>query len=135
MHLKRQKKKRDDENLIPLINIVFLMLIFFLAAGALRPFREDNVEPAEATFTQDGERPMGPVLISPDGQISVGGIEQDQDALKSLLQTRVASGNKSPLPVVADKNLDAEKLVDVIETAKAAGIKKIRLVTRKRSSQ
>ncbi|MEJ2227158.1 MAG: biopolymer transporter ExbD [Alphaproteobacteria bacterium] len=134
MRLKRKTRSQDEANLIPLINIVFLILIFFLAAGVLRSFHEENVSPAEANYSDKGERPIKPVLIGQDGQISVGGVEHDQASLKGVLQGRSTAGITSPLPVVADKNLAAEKLVEVIEAAKMAGIKKIRLVTQKRSA-
>ena len=134
MRLKRKKRSWNGENLIPLINIVFLMLIFFLAAGTLRPFEEENIKPAEANFTNEAVRPSGPVLLSAEGQITIDGVEQDEASLTSILQSRVAAGITSPLPVVADRNLAAGKLVEVIETAKTAGIEKIRLVTRRRTS-
>ena len=80
----------------------------------------------------EAERPAGPVLIGADGQITVGGVEQDEASLTRMLQSRVTSGVVTPLPVVADRKLTAKKLVNVIEIAKTAGIRKIRLVTRKR---
>ena len=80
----------------------------------------------------EAERPSGPVLIGADGQITVGGVEQDEASLTRMLQSRVTSGVVTPLPVVADRKLTAMKLVNVIEIAKTAGIRKIRLVTRKR---
>jgi biopolymer transport protein ExbD len=133
MRLKRKTRNRDEGNLIPLINIVFLILIFFLTAGMLRSFQAENIKPAEANFSKKGERPIGPVLIGSDGQISIHGIEHDEASLLSVLQGRVTVGITKPLPVVADKSLSADKLVEVIEIAKKAGIKKIRLVTQKRS--
>ncbi|PLX37871.1 MAG: biopolymer transporter ExbD [Hyphomicrobiales bacterium] len=133
MRLKRPYKKRDEENLIPLINIVFLMLILFLAAGVLRPFKEGSVSPAESSFSQQGERPMEPVLVDRSGRIFVGGEEHDPASLTSLLQSRRTAGMTNPVPVVADRDLPADQLVDVIEATKAAGVEKIRLVTRRRA--
>ena len=135
MKLRKRSKKRDEENLIPLINVVFLMLIFFLAAGTLRSFQEEGVKPAQASIISNSERLTEPVLISASGQITVKGIEQDEASLVTLFQGRLASGANQPLAIVADRDLPASKLVDVIQAAKNAGIKKIRLVTRKRKTQ
>lgn len=134
IRLKRKNKIHTEENLIPLINIVFLILVFFLAAGMLRSFKEENIKPATANLSHNTERPVGPVLIGTDGQVTIHGIEYDQSSLLGVLKGRVSLGITNPLPVIADKDLAADKLVEVIETAKAAGIKKIRLVTRRRAA-
>jgi biopolymer transport protein ExbD len=134
IRLKRKNKRHTEENLIPLINIVFLILVFFLAAGMLRSFKEENIKPATANLSHNTERPVGPVLIGANGQITVHGIEYDQKTLLGILQGRVSLGITNPLPVIADKDLAADKLVEVIETAKMAGIKKIRLVMRRRAA-
>jgi biopolymer transport protein ExbD len=136
MKLRHKKQTAtNDDNLIPLINVVFLMLIFFLAAGALRPFSEEGVKPATANETGNDERPSGPVLINAKGQVTIKGVEYEFSSLAGLFRHRVTSGQTTPLPIVADRGLTASKLVDVIEAAKAAGIKKIRLVTRRKKAQ
>ena len=134
IRLKRKSKTQTEENLIPLINIVFLILVFFLAAGMLRSFNEENIKPAVANFSHNSERPVGPVLIGANGQTTIHGIEYDQSSLLGVLKGRVSLGITSPLPIIADKDLAADKLLEVIETAKMAGIKKIRLITRKRAA-
>jgi biopolymer transport protein ExbD len=127
---KRKKKNRNEENLIPLINIVFLILVFFLAAGMLRSFQEEEVRPPEANFERS-KRPVEPILIDADGRITIHGIEHDQLSLRRILLSQASLGAIAPPPIVADRNLPAHKLLDII---KATGIKKIRLITRKRAA-
>ena len=67
MRLRRKRRQTNDENIIPLINIVFLMLIFFLVAGALRPFQEEGITPAQANAEHEKERPLQPVMIDAEG--------------------------------------------------------------------
>ena len=131
----KKKKAASEENLVPLINVVFLMLIFFLAAGALRPFREEGIKAPQATVSGHDERPLGPVLINASGKVSIKGVEQDKTVLVAFFAARVRSHVTQPLPIVADQHLPAIKLVEVLQAARSAGIKKIRLVTRKRKAQ
>jgi len=57
MRLQQPQKKPREENLVPLINFVFLMLVFFLVAGSLREFQSRGVKPVEIHQARISEKP------------------------------------------------------------------------------
>ena len=48
MHIQEQQSKRELENLLPLVNVVFLLLIFFMVAGAFSSPELFTIKPTVA---------------------------------------------------------------------------------------
>ena len=67
---KRIRKKRLP-NLVPLINIVFLLLIFFMLSGTLSKKDLFEVEPPSSYTASNAESPEIIILISYDNKISI----------------------------------------------------------------
>ncbi len=121
------KQKPQREPTIALINIVFLMLVFFMVAGTLaQPL--DPVLRLVETHNLDGQAPPNALVIYPDGQISYQGQLQTDPAtfVQSLEETA-----RETLRVVPDRNLPAHTLVKVARELKAAGIGRILIVTKR----
>ncbi|WP_108819440.1 ExbD/TolR family protein [Pseudovibrio sp. Alg231-02] len=123
MRLKTKPQKRTFENTIPLINIVFLMLIFFLFAGSIDRDDAKNVSPAETQEQSSRELIAGALIIAPDGSIS----QNEQPVhVEDLIPL---DGNKDPLMVVADKALSGQTLARTLAALKKQGFSDITLVT------
>lgn len=123
------RRRDDDENLIPLINIVFLLLIFFILAGTfVRPDRFEVAPPRSLSPTLAEDQQMT-VLLSADGRLAIGGREVDKPELKRLIMDRLSAEPDLQVQLKADQNLAAEKLIDVIESLRAAGLEKLMLLT------
>lgn len=132
MRLAGNSEKRHAENILPLINIVFLMLIFFLVAATLKPFAELDVIPPEATSGQNSENTPDTVLVDAKGRISYEGAIVTPDELTGRLRIRLSRGDMPRLKVLADKGLAARQLVDVLAAATAAGLRHVSLITARR---
>ena len=61
--LTKQKKKARSPNLVPLINIVFLLLIFFMLTGTLKRSDIFDISPPESSTGADAEAPELVLLI------------------------------------------------------------------------
>ncbi|KZK86089.1 Biopolymer transport protein ExbD/TolR [Pseudovibrio sp. Ad13] len=123
MRLKTKPQKRTFENTIPLINIVFLMLIFFLFAGSIDRDDAKNVSPAETQEQSGRELIAGALIIAPDGSIT----QNEQPVLVEDLIP--LDGNNDPLMVVADKALSGQALARTLAVLKKQGFSDITLVT------
>ncbi|SFK34287.1 biopolymer transport protein ExbD [Pseudovibrio ascidiaceicola] len=123
MRLKTKPQKRTFENTIPLINIVFLMLIFFLFAGSIDRDDAKNVSPAETQEQSSRELIAGALIIAPDGTIT----QNEKPVLVEDLMP--LEGNKDPLMVVADKALSGQTLARTLAGLKKQGFSDITLVT------
>lgn len=124
-------KPRKQESTIALINVVFLMLIFFLIAGSLAP-PADNEVSYIASEREDNAPPPDMIFVRADGTISWRGEPVDPAAhledWKALLLTG-EDQEMAPLRVAADRDLSALLLLDLLTTLRSGGIDNIVLVT------
>ena len=108
---------------MPTINIVFLLLLFFLLAGTLTAPGESEIDPARIDATA-GERLPRPLLaITEDGALSLDGRAIDRAQLAgAVAELAVPKGDDRPtLYVLAASDLAASLLVQVLGEASAAG--------------
>ncbi|QUS56496.1 ExbD/TolR family protein [Pseudovibrio brasiliensis] len=123
MRLKTKPQKRTLENTIPLINIVFLMLIFFLFAGSIDRDDAKNVSPAETQEQSSRELIAGALIIAPDGTMTQN---EQPIQVEDLIPLE---GSEEPLMVVADKALSGQTLARTLTALKKQGFFDVTLVT------
>ena len=129
MRLKRPRSEADSEaNLIPLINIVFLLLIFFMLAGRLAPPESPALDPLRSNSPHSARAAPLVLLIDRTGQISLDGERLDEATLVERVAERRADG-PSHLQIKADATLEALRLIDLLARLRAAGAEDIDLLT------
>lgn len=116
--------------MIPLINIVFLILIFFLVASTVRPFSDREVRLAQSSETKGAGSGTRMIVVRSDGTRYVAGAEVSQSELNAYLAEWAGEADRG-ITVVADKDMPATDLIDVVTAANAAGLQDVKLLTRK----
>lgn len=129
MRLKLPARRTPPENTIPLINVVFLMLIFFLFAGSIARDDARRVEPPADITEDENIRSTGALIIDRDGNTHARDAEISVEAW--LEAEKSAASEESPLKMAADGDLPADKLEDVLAALSKAGGTKVVLITRK----
>ena len=116
-----------DDRILPLVNIVFLLLIFFMVAGQLT--RADPFDIAPPRSASDGAAPDGPavVLVGADGRLALDGEVMARPELLAAIPGRL--GAKARLRLKVDGRADAVRTVHLVVGLKAAGARDIRLLT------
>jgi len=140
MRLAPRPKREADDGIVPLINIVFLLLIFFLIAGTIAPRPEIAVAYPETKESPVSRPPAEAVFVSSGGYISYRGANVETEGLTAMvaadLAARAPGRDDTPLPVVVDKALPAKDLSPVLNALTVAGVKRVKLITvRKRGGQ
>ena len=121
-----KSRSASDDNMIPLINIVFLLLIFFMIAGKISSSEAVHVEPPlSSRDTPLVEKPLI-VLVDANGEISIGGESIGLDELQQLFQT-LPKEDKADISVKADKDLSVKDLQSVLHKLQAEGVGNITL--------
>ncbi|WP_422374709.1 ExbD/TolR family protein [Roseibium sp.] len=130
MRMKMQQRREPPENTIPLINVVFLMLIFFLFAGSIAKDDARKIEPPLNILEDETIRSTGALILTPDGKTFYG---EDETSVTDWLERKEAAEEDEggPLKVAADGTLKANELEKILAELKAAGRSDIVLITRR----
>lgn len=126
MELNFEKKKQSEENLIPLINIVFLILIFFLITTVIRPFSAKDIELAQAVKNEKLNKVVHSLVIDKEGALQVNGEATTVEALPSAFASE--GDEKRTVNVIADKELAADKLLEIVGHLGDLKLKNIKLI-------
>ncbi|WP_294224890.1 biopolymer transporter ExbD [uncultured Shimia sp.] len=113
------RKKRDST--IPLINVVFLMLVFFLIAGTVAPPLDPNLHLVQ-TNELEGREPPDALVLHADGSLSFRGQPTSADA-------HAAANGTGPTRIVPDRDVPAQRLMEVTGALRRAGATSVILVT------
>ena len=111
-----------NDGAISMINVVFLLLLFFLIAGQIAPPLPQEVALVD-TDDMPSSPPPGGVVIHADGRMMRAGEAVSRADILAGLQ----SGTE--LRLVPDRGLPAKDLVRLVSEFRAGGAREIRLVT------
>ncbi len=120
--------------LAPMIDIVFLLLIFFIVTWQFtRSETELNVSVPTAEEGAELNRPKGEIIINvlKDGVIKVEGIEVDLSQLHTKLKAIAAQFENQPVRIRGDGEVSYQRIVEVIDTCQKSGIWNISFATQR----
>lgn len=122
-----RRRKATREPTVALINIVFLILIFFMVAGSLAKMPEGEIE----YVTNDDLECCAPVdvlVIDAKGNVSFNAARYSSAA--DFLRANPIG--KEPLRILPDRRVEAVVLLDTLTQLRASGADELRLVVQQK---
>ena len=115
----------------PLIDVVFLLLIFFIVTTVF--IKETGVEVSKprAASSQDLEKQAVLIAVTAEGRVWHGGREIGMDGVRAVVAAMLEESGQLPVIVRADAAAPTEATVKVIDGAKLAGAESVSLATEK----
>ena len=117
---------KADINMSPLIDMVFLLLIFFMVTTVFVEETGIEVNKPSASSASDLEKKSILIAVSKDGKIVYAGQEMSLNSVRGLV-SRLLQDKNQPVIIIADKDASAGLLVDVIDECKLAGAKQVNI--------
>ncbi len=127
--LEQHQHRRPRLNLAPLIDVVFLLLVFFmLASSFVEPQAIDLALPSPDQSAKPAD-PQDPLVLSiaRNGTIRLNGLNLDISQVRSEISGRVGSDTLRQIVIKAETTVPAQRLVAVMDEISAAGLNNIRL--------
>lgn len=135
MQFKRQRDSELTVNLTPLIDVVFLLLIFFMVSTTFTKESHLSLNLPEATGEETTEQPKQiEILIDSNGQYVIDGrslVSSKVTAIIAALQELSAGDTGIPLTITADANTPHQAVITAMDAAGQAGFSKLSLTTKK----
>jgi biopolymer transport protein ExbD len=133
----RRKRRAQDEaeiNITPMLDIVFIMLIFFIVTTSF--VKETGLEVSRPSNSPPKEmkKKKGPIVVKIDanGNISMKGRMLERKAVHANLERQKAEKPDATLIVAAHPDADTGALVTILDAAEAVGVASVSVATAKR---
>ncbi len=124
-----QSQKADEINVSPLIDIVFILLIFFIVTTVFVEETGVDVQRPEAASATDLEKNSILIAITEDGKVVYGGNEIGSNGVRGTVKRLLQREPDMPVIIQADKSASVELYTKVHDEAALAGAESIHLAT------
>lgn len=124
--------KPAEMQLAPMVDMVFLLLIFFIATSSLRDAeRELEIKVPVADQSQDKPQSVGQLVVNvrQDGTLILEGREISEEDLLARMTAISEVFDEQAVIIRADGKADSQTLVDVVNTCAKAGIYNVTLAS------
>ena len=130
----RKRRRETDEaeiNITPMLDIVFIMLIFFIVTTSFVKEKGIEVSRPSNNPAKVVENERGPIVvkIEASGQIMMKGRMIDRQAVEANLEREKAERPDSPLIIAAHPDADTAALVTILDAAEAVGVASVSVAT------
>lgn len=134
MKFRRQSKAGVDVNLTPLIDVVFLLLIFFMVSTSFvkETHLSLNLPKAEKSAISNPEKNDIEVVIDQNGFYRINSkmlVDTKSETISSALKNLSGQNYSRPLTIAADANAPYQAIVTIIDIGGQLGFSKINITT------
>lgn len=138
MNLSPQKSDEPDVNLTPMIDVVFLLLLFFMVSTSFIRESSLKVDLPEATGQAlvEQEKPVD-IIINADGQFIVNNFSLGSPSkaeLSAQLKLAVGENTDPHIIITADAKADYQNIVTAMDSAQQLGYSRLTLSTRQKTN-
>ncbi len=138
MRFQFRSEEPAEINLTPLIDVVFLLLIFFMVTTTFNRYAQIKIDLPEAS-QQPTQPPEATELeVDAQGRYYLDGralVNQRLETLvKALREVRAGKAESAPLIIRADANTTHQSVVTAMDAAGRVGIRRLSIVTTQPSS-
>ena len=133
MGLLAKKKKNIEINVAPLIDIVFLLLIFFMLTSEFTDFKTiDMISPNQSNANiQKNDLPII-INLSEKGVIKIDKTEIKLENLSETIQMKLLNSKNNKIIISTLNETKINNLIIVVDTIRNLGIENIALITKEK---
>ena len=120
-------KRKDDEeageiDLTPMLDVVFILLIFFIVTSVFVTEAGIDVSKPEASTVEDTSGDMILIALGPQGDIWIDGDQIDPRFIRARFELRLADAPNSAVIIQGDESASNEQIMLILKAAREANI-------------
>ena len=127
--------QRVDINMSPMIDCVFLLLIFFIVTAVFARRTGVEIEKPQAVSAEALKQQSILIALTADGRIVYGGRDVPLNSVRGLVTRRMQSGHDVPVVIVADKKAATGTLVELMDECRLAGAQRVSVAAERRGKE
>ncbi len=117
-------------NMAPLIDMIFILLIFFLVTTSFVKETGVDINPPVAKMASVKKNATILIAVTADNRIFMDNREIDLRAVEANVERALAENPDSSVIIVADRKSETGVVISVMDNCKLAGAKKVALAAR-----
>jgi biopolymer transport protein ExbD len=121
----RREEEENEINMTPMLDIVFIMLIFFVVTASFVKESGIDVNRPGAVTAERKERASILIAINEHGQIWIDKRQVDVRAVRANIERLLAENPQGAVVIQADKESKNGTLVRVMDAARQAGVENV----------
>ena len=129
MEFDKATRTHHGINMVPLINIVFLLLIFFMLSTTLVAPEKIIVETPQSENSEEQEEVSLTLTILRNGEIYLNNKITSIDTVLATFQASVQKNENLNVLIKADANTTTKDVISVLKAARTARIENVALAT------
>ena len=122
-------EEENEINLTPMLDVVFIMLIFFIVTATFIKEAGIQVERPNTTTADTQDDASILIAISEVDEIWIDRQERDPRAIRGIIERMHAENPKGSIVIQADEGSTHETLIIVMEAAKGAGVTNVSIAS------
>jgi biopolymer transport protein ExbD len=131
MKFRRKKEQVSDVDMSPLIDMVFILLIFFMVSSTFVKDMKLDLERPGASSASRASSKVIRVYIDKTGETYVDGQPVKTWAIQGKLRDMMRASTEKSVLVVTDEGIAVQKLIDVVDQCRLSGAKDVAVATQK----
>jgi len=131
MSLRRSRKSSPRVDVIPLIDVLMVLILFFLTSMQFQDLRALNVKlPKIDSAGSNKITNQLIVSVSKEGEYYLNGNKDDLEEIGKVMKTASELPQKPSVLVVADENVPLKHVTKVVDLCRSSGLDDFRLQSR-----
>ncbi len=131
MKQRRRRKEGGDIDISPLIDMVFILLIFFMVSTTfVKDMKIDLERPGAASATRASTKALR-INIDAQSNVYVNGTPVRPWMVQSRVREHMESASTEQVLVITDRRVAAERLIEIVDQCRLAGAKDVGVATEK----
>jgi biopolymer transport protein ExbD len=131
MHLPRRAIKKARIEIIPMIDTIFFLLVFFMISTlSMSQYSGVPVNLPKAATGQQPPSESAAVTIAPDGTTSIDKQEVAREQVRNMLQKRLEKNPELLVLINADARVEHGIVVEIMDAARQAGVVKMAIAVK-----
>jgi len=127
-------KKRDDDgpgeiDLTPMLDVVFILLIFFIVTSVFVTEAGIDVSKPQASTAEPKSKDLILIAVTSDGEVWMNGETIDPRFIRSEFELRLADAPNSSVVIQGDENATNEMVMAIMRAAREAEIANVSIST------
>ncbi len=129
MDFERRRHDHAHLNIAPLVDVVFLLLLFFMLTSHLIQEPVIKIKLPESQTAEAMKESVKTVFITKKGEVYFMDKRVDIEDLRVMIKDNFEYAKKDFLRIKADKDVNVGLLISVIDEVRLSGVKNFSIVT------